>query len=234
MYHYEGSFDIPGPGDTPSRNEVIVFRNNGNGTFAAPTSFNLGGKFYGFGEAPVPLATADFDNDGILDLVVAINDFGSVNILRNQGNAVFVSNTYVGNVSGMQSMVAADVNGDGLPDLAIGFINGVNVYFNQGGVAFTFNATYGAATNGKRIVLADMTGDGKADMVLTDTTAATVTVMKNMGSGSFGVPVGYATNGVNPANFIAADVNGDGRPDIVTANNTSNNISVMLNLTCHP
>jgi hypothetical protein len=76
--------------------EVSVLLGNGNGTFQAPLE-SPGGA---------PLAAADFNGDGKLDL------FAGGNVLLGNGNGTFV--LYATYPSGAAA-AAADLNGDGKP-----------------------------------------------------------------------------------------------------------------------
>jgi hypothetical protein len=94
---------------------VVVFLNNGTGSFFDHTSFAVG-------VSPSRVAVADFDLDGNLDIVVS--NFGSNNIglLRGFGNGSFAPVEFISpgaGVNGLLGIAAADVNRDGRPDLAV-------------------------------------------------------------------------------------------------------------------
>jgi hypothetical protein len=95
-------------------NTVGVLLGKGDGTFQAAVN-------YGAGAFPASVAVADFNGDGKLDLLVA--DLGGnpdyVSVLVGYGNGTFQTavNYRVG-VSNLLA-VAADLNGDGKPDVAV-------------------------------------------------------------------------------------------------------------------
>ena len=66
----------------PSGSEVVIRRNNGDGTFTLPPSRFWVGSF-SFGKG---ISTADFDGNGRLDLVVAHPYSDSISILLNRSN----------------------------------------------------------------------------------------------------------------------------------------------------
>jgi hypothetical protein len=105
---------------------VSVLLNNGNGTFAGPTSFNASG-------GPESVAVADLNGDGLLDLVTA--DSGdTLSVLPGNGKGVFGSPYIFSPGSGPVSAAAGDFNGDGLTDLAVADSgsNNVSVLLNNG------------------------------------------------------------------------------------------------------
>jgi len=97
--------------------DVTVLLNTGDGTFGSGESTRTGILAMG-------LVAADFDGDGWTDLAVAEARF-FFNVLTNQGHGVFVDDVgAIGTGAGVEqahSLVAADFDHDGRPDLAIGY-----------------------------------------------------------------------------------------------------------------
>ena len=70
---------------------------------------------------PISVVAARFRGDGKLDLALATNldIYGRVSILDGNGDGTFQSNVDYEGGFGIYSLVAADFNGDGKPDLAV-------------------------------------------------------------------------------------------------------------------
>ncbi len=127
-----------------------------------------------------------------------------------------------------RSVVAADVNGDGLVDLicANSGTNTLSVLTNNGNGGFVLATTLTVGIGPQWVIAADVNGDGKQDLISANSGTNTLSVLTNNGSGGF-VLATTLTVGNGPQCVIAADVNGDGNIDLVTA--CFSQISVMIN-----
>jgi hypothetical protein len=100
---------------TNSASGVAVLLGNGNGTFQAPVAYNTDNN-------AISVTTGDFNNDGNLDLAVAVTDNGNfpglVTVMLGKGDGTFPTQlTYVtGQVP--FGITAADFNKDGGLDIA--------------------------------------------------------------------------------------------------------------------
>ncbi|CAF1648956.1 unnamed protein product, partial [Rotaria magnacalcarata] len=65
-------------------------------------------------------------------------------------------------------VVAADVNGDGKPDIIVGNSgsNNVSVLLHIGNGTFAAQTTYSTGTNPVAVAAADVNGDGKPDSIV--------------------------------------------------------------------
>ncbi|HWG20713.1 MAG TPA: VCBS repeat-containing protein [Terracidiphilus sp.] len=155
---------------------VGVLLGNGDGTFAIE-------KEYALPEPPGALAVADFNHDGKLGItavMVTYNDPGPgtsyIAMLAGNGDGTF-ANPVITNNWGFASTAfdvdAADVNGDGLPDLLITGpeIDNSTIYLNNGDGTFregplvVGNGDFNAVVGGK---LVDVNGDGCPDAIVAD------------------------------------------------------------------
>lgn len=220
---------------------VSVFRNTSTSatiSFAAKNDFTTASQ-------PINIAIQDLDGDGKLDLAVANDAGGSVSVLRNTsvvGTVSFAPKVDFTTGTGPRSIAAADLDGDGKPDLAVAnnTSNSVSVFRNtstagsitSGSFATKVDFTTDAGANA--VAIGDVDGDGKPDLASSNNTGNTVSVFRNTSSSgiinltSFAARVDFAT-GVGPFRLAFSDINGDGKLDMITSNNQANTISLLRN-----
>jgi hypothetical protein len=167
-------------------------------------------------QAPL-VVTADFNRDGIADIAsVAANGRLTVRLGRSDGTFLETASMPM---SGRKprALIAADFNGDSIPDLLIG---------NEDGsvLLFLIDAT-GHCAPGREIAhlesvtsiaVADFNKDGVADFAVSDWRASTVTVYFGSGNGSFDHTWSFPlrVRGTAPQ-ITTADFNADDIPDLV-------------------
>ena len=118
-----------------------------------------------------------------------------------------------------QTVVTADFNGDGKPDIATANYNGsVSVLLGNGDG--TFQAAQNASTSYATLSLAvgDFNGDGKPD-IATANYYSDVKVQLGNGDGTFQDPTNIGI-GSNPMSVAVGDFNGDGKLDLGVTSNT--------------
>jgi len=199
---------------------VGVLLGNGDGTFQTAVPYDSGG--YGARWA----AVADVNGDGKPDLLVAnlcadqnCDTYAPVGVLLGNGDGTFqTAVTYHSGGNFALSVVVADVNGDGNPDLVVGMDNFANygtagVLLGNGDGTFQTAVTYGEG--GRDISVADVNEDGKLDLLVGSNDVA---VMLGNGDGTFQPVVSYSSGGLQSGAVAVADVNEDGKLDLVLAN----------------
>lgn len=131
--------------------------------------------------------------------------------------------------SSPESVIAADVNGDGKPDLicANNGDNTLTVLTNDGTGGFATSGTYSVGS-GPDSVKAFTNVDGSVDLVCANFNDSTLTVLTNNGTGIFATSGTYPV-GSHPGSLTTIDVNGDGRVALVCANLYTNTLTILTN-----
>ncbi len=143
---------------------------------------------------------------------------------------------------GNWSVAAADLNGDGKPDLVIANeyadISGygtIGVMLGNGDGTFQPEVQYhsgGVDYYGAQAVIADVNRDGKPDILVANEgengpSGSSVGVLLGNGDGTFQTVVPYDTGGY-ALSIAVSDLNGDGNPDIVVGNCCDETLAVLL------
>jgi hypothetical protein len=241
---------------TPSAptDDMTLLLGNGNGTFQAPVN-TVTDSFAGFQNlnagARSSIRSADFNGDGIPDLVVVNNKdtwalvgraqsrvvspaTGSVSVLLGNGDGTFQAphNFAVG--VGANSVTVGDFNGDGHPDFAVSNNNStfLSTFTNTGvGNFTTANLNIGTVPS-STLAAGDFNGDGAADLTFTVGTFNGISgfTSQRVYNGQVGGTLQVAgPTYVQGLGFpIVGDFNGDGHPDL--AGGASNaTVSAWLN-----
>ncbi|HEV2175957.1 MAG TPA: FG-GAP-like repeat-containing protein [Terriglobia bacterium] len=201
---------------------VSVLLGNGDGTFGAPTTYNVG-------TFPLGIVAADMNNDHILDLVV-VNQFNNtISVLLGKGDGTFGTPlpTTTGNTP--SSLVVGDFNKDGFLDVATANNNDntVSVLLGNGTGGFPTRTDYATGLYPFGITAADLNGDGSLDLAVANQ-SGTVSVLLNSGTGTFTTHTEYTT-GFDSVAVSAKDFNKDNHIDLAVANAGAGTISVLLN-----
>jgi hypothetical protein len=197
-----------------------------------------GTSYYGGTVGATVEVTADFNKDGKPDIAV-IQENGTLNILFNDGNGGLQAPVSYINPNYMTSyifcMYAADVNGDGSPDIVAFDMasDSVLTWLNLGNGTFgpvvttLLDSTYGVPST---IAVADVNGDGKADLIYiplqypASPQSSCLEVQLGAGDGTFGAAsaakiqkFSIAAGGYAVGAVTLADLNGDGKPDLAVS-----------------
>jgi hypothetical protein len=123
-----------------------------------------------------------------------------------------------------QSLVGADLNKDGIPDLVSVNSNAlkgdVTVFLGKAGGTFQPGVTYPLpGQNAFYLVVDDLNNDGNLDMLVSsDTPVFSFSIFLGKGDGTFNSPVQFSPSGLFFSDsFMTADANGDGFKDIITS-----------------
>ncbi len=235
--------DIDGDG----LNDLVISSLYSNTLLTFRNLTNLNGPFYAIGAQGIPVLTApygifaeDLNGDGKPDIAVAHNGSNMISVIQNQsvvGTFMFASRVDItsGTTSSPQicSIVAADFDGDGKPDLAAlnQGDNTVSVFKNLMAAGafidasgFAAKADFATGASPTALTVGDVNGDGKPDLITSNYGGNSASILRNvatLGSISFAPKADLAT-GDTPWGVAVADLDGDGRQDIVVANYADN------------
>lgn len=197
---------------------------------------------YTTGLRPEAIVTADFNNDGHLDLATANRDSDNVSVLLGNANGTFgqASSTNVGDRP--QSIAAGDFDDDGKLDLAVVFADEtvrdgwrvdsvVNILYGKGDGSFDaprevdlHDPFYWAKP--KSVAVGDFNDDGTMDLALESdidayypndvyVDAGIVQVLLSHGDRTFANPNTVIHLANASSSMAVADFNGDGDLDVV-------------------
>jgi hypothetical protein len=147
-----------------------------------------------------------------------------------QADLAFMQSFGLASEARPQSVISADLNGDGRPDLATANWKSdtVSVLLGNGDGTFQASRDFAAGSKPCSVAAADLNGDGRPDLATANSGDNTMSVLLGNGDGTFQGPRDY-TAGNRPCSVAATDLNGDGRPDLATANSGDNTVSVLVN-----
>ncbi|MGA7446806.1 MAG: FG-GAP-like repeat-containing protein [Terriglobales bacterium] len=216
----------PQGGECEGYGIVSVLLGNGDGTFQPAVTYSTGAY------TTLSVALGDLRGDGILDLIAsnyadANYDAGSASVLPGNGDGTFqpaVNYPTGGQIA--NSIVIADVNGNGIPDLVVanqlqsngGQEGYVGVLLGNGDGTFQPAVAYDSGgPNSESVAVGDLRGNGILDVVVADgyDNDNVVGVLLGNGDGTFQPPVTYLLKGLGNRGVAIGDVNGDGIPDLV-------------------
>ncbi|MET0623715.1 MAG: Calx-beta domain-containing protein, partial [Pyrinomonadaceae bacterium] len=209
-FNNDGKTDVA-VGDIGSGNPdfVYVLLGDGAGNFTRAGEVTVDGF-------PDSFASADFNKDGKLDL--ALRSGQRPLVLFGDGAGGFAPPLNV-LTDGVLALDAADLNGDGNPDLAAALRNdGISLLFGNGAGGFSAPALVptGPSSVPVQVTAADFDGDGKTDLAAILSGSSSAAVLLGDGAGGFGAPRAFSAS-VVPRHLAAADFNGDGANDLAVS-----------------
>jgi gliding motility-associated-like protein len=216
--------DIVLPGG--DANAFVILKNNGGLSFSSSivsSAVNTAGT-----------VVSDLDLDGKPDIVVA--NYGSSHIIAYPNTTLTPASitvgagiTMTGSLFQTNQLVAADLDGDGKPEIIAPQISANTIHFYQN-TSVSGNISFGSRQsknvhvdinhNASFIAVADLNNDGKPDMVVTDggSAATSIAILRNtsvVNSISFSLTNQVIGTDYNQGSVAFADMNGDGKPDLV-------------------
>jgi len=190
------------------------------------------------GMSPGRPAIADFNGDGIPDMVVGRGaaPFG-IDVMLGTGSGAFTAATGspLSRAAASYAAAAGDFNQDGKQDFVISTGSGkVSIYLGNGAGAFTLSAaspiTFGGAGATGRLLVADLNNDTKLDVVGIIPSTAQIAVLLGDGTGAFGAAATYSTGASTvPSDIAVLQASADAFLDVAVSNTGTNNVALFVN-----
>jgi len=179
---------------------------------------------YSVGTAPVSVAVADLNRDGIPDLVVANQGSNNVSVLLGNGQGVFQQAINFDTGISPTGVIITDINGDGKLDIAalvsanlsLSTPGAVSMLLGNGNGTFQAPIVLTLTPDQTPFTLTDISGDKKADLIvnLTDSAGNPIGVTVSLGNGDGTFQTGVTVPNTSSVALVS-DLNNDGKPDLV-------------------
>jgi hypothetical protein len=190
--------------------KLVVLLGNGDGTFQSPAVY--AGLQY-----TNKIVVGDFNRDGKADLATSNNGVSAIELFIGQGDGTFRKrSTPLASAAG--SLVALDLNGDGIQDLVAAENNTVEALQGGAGATFTSVSNTTVGSSPFQVIAGDFDGDGFPDVATVSPDDYSISVLLGLGNGSFiAAPTTQFDFSTQPYALALTDLNQDGTEDIAVA-----------------
>lgn len=192
----------------------------GQTTFTSPT-------FIPTSNQTTAVASGDFNQDGLPDLVVTDANTNTAVVLFQSAGGHFTPGTTMATGKGPDEIATGFFGGRDNLGLVIANVedHSISVFFGDGAGFFFANPPLQLTGLPKALVVADFTRDGNSDIAVLDCVPQSTCTLKifinDLSSGTIHVGQSIAIPGPVPiakGMMVTADFNSDGRPDIALVN----------------
>lgn len=172
------------------------------------------------------IASGDFDNDGLTDLV-SVSEEGNayyVTIKSLDGSYPAPTTYSLPTGSTPTSVAVADFNLDGKKDLVItrGGSNSAQIFTGDGDGSFTAGNVISVGSGVQHVTVADFNSDGRPDFATINTQTFTVAINNATSPGTF--TSSNVSTGGNSFYLLAGDFTSDGKVDILVSRSNINSV----------
>jgi hypothetical protein len=175
-----------------------------------------------------PAAVADYDGDGIDDLVAARSTDVTVFLTNPATTALGTFVSLQTGASGISSIATADFDGNGHKDVVVGSVTNASftIFRSNGDGTFAPPATIATSVNPTEIVTGDFNGDGNVDVAARNDNLSALLVWAGDGRGGFSEQSRVsAPAAVNVP--LVGDWNKDGKLDILMLSADKRNLQMF-------
>lgn len=184
------------------------------------------------------VTSGDFNGDGLTDLVTT--NEASIDVFtqtKDDSGALAFQQTNMAVTEVPYAIVAADFDGDGRPDLAVGSGGDLDTAADPEVVVLKSSmtgtlepmTTLVSGLGVTDLAAADFDEDGDLDLAASCFEDHCVYIWLNNGNGTFGEPESYLTD-YGPRALTAADFTGDGHVDLAVINQYGNSLTLLANI----
>jgi hypothetical protein len=177
-------------------------------------------------------AAADFNRDGVVDMVVIDSSTAHILVSLGLAQGTFLAPKSYATADGPVALLVNDFNGDGKPDLAVvscGSSPGctepglVSILLGNGDGTFQAKHDFAVGSNPQWAAAGDFNGDGKIDLAVANYYDGSVSILLGKGDGGFKPQTSFPAAPF-PVSVSAGRLSGSGNTDLV--------IGVYCNVTC--
>ncbi len=185
---------------------------------------------YAVGKNPTSVTTADFDQDGLTDLITTNIGDSSLSVLFGNGDGTFKEHIQIQVAKEPRALTLNDFNSDGVLDIAVACSGSdqIALFFGLANGTFGVGQRYSVHKTPVSIASGDLNGDQKPDLVLALRNDK-VKVLLGEGDGTFSDGPQYEY-GDTPTSLAVADLDRDGKLDLAVSNGgpMSSAVSIWL------
>ena len=233
----DGNLDVAIANHGVQRVTVLLGNGKGGFVFASGSPFSVASNPH-----PHGIAVADFNGDSKLDLAVDSWDENKVLVLFANGDGTFRSPgvKFAVGAAPYQRLRAADLNGDGHPDIVTSNWRGRSLSIllgdDKGNFSLSGDRNVEVPASPFGLAIGDFNGDHHPDIAVahfsgqaTDPSKNGLSVLYGDGKGAFSLakgspfPVGHY-----PPTVVAGDLDGDGIDDLALPNHVDNTVTIYL------